>query len=1025
MKKISLLLAFLGFIGLQVVFAQTREITGVVTSSEDGSTVPGASVVVKGTTLGTITDMDGKFSLKVPSSAKTLMVTFVGMNSAEILITGSTNYAIKLKAESISVDEVVVTAMGISREKKSLGYSVQSTKGEDLVKTGESNLINSLASKFAGVQVISSGGVPGASSKILIRGNSSFTGNNQPLVVVDGVPIDNSTNATVAGDYPYNSNLGGVNNSNRALDLNPDDIESVTVLKGPSASALYGAKAANGAVVYTTKRGKAGAPKVVYGFTSEFNEVSQLPKEQTIYAQGSLIGGVPTYQPGATPNSWGPKISGISGAKVYNNTNEFFKTGVGTTHNLSITGGDDKNSYRASLSRFDQNGVVPNTDFKRTSARLNVDSKITDKLTATSSVSYTNSGGTKSQNGSNVSGMMLSVMRTPVSWNLADWKNVDGSSKNFYSGYDNPYWSAENNPFTDVTDRILGNTVLTYKFLPWLEASYKLGLDVYTQKSKQVFAIGSLGVDDQMGSVEEHTLRYQQYYQDFVVSGNRSFFEKLNAGLKLGGNLTHEYSESLYGRARQLTIPYFYNLSNGSDKYTDENQATVRTSALFFDADFSWDNYLFLGVTGRNEWSSTFGAKKNNFFYPSVNLSFLFSEFIPENNILSFGKLRAARATGGNSPSAYTSRTYYTVPFFTDGFTNGNSFPYLGQSGYSYSNTLGNANLKPEKTVETEVGLDLKFLKNRIGLELTWYNKQTSDILVNRPIPGSSGFQAITANSGEMRNRGIEVVLTAVPVKTKAFNWTIDANFTKNKNEVLKLAEGVTEIDIESAFTSISSEAIVGDAYGALYSTRWSRDAKGNLIIGTNGLPNVEAERGNIGNPFPDWTAGLRNTFTYKGFTLGALLDIRSGGKIWNGTIARMQRLGRTAESANREQTYIIPGVMADGSPNTTPVSAFNYFSHFKGDGSLSATENSVFDGSWVRLREVSLSYRFDFKKNNSIVKFVDLGFVGRNLWLKTDYPGVDPETSLTGAASNLTGFDYFNNPGTKSYAFSLKFGLF
>ena len=1022
MRKLTFLWACLFLIGVGLVNAQSKSVSGKVLSAEDGQPVIGASVMVKGTTTGTITDIDGKFSISLPSSASALTISYVGMKTQQL--EAKSVMVIELESDAMAIDEVVVTAIGITREKKSLGYSVQSARGEDLIRAGESNVINSLSSKFAGVQVISSGGVPGASSKILIRGNSSFTGNNQPLIVVDGIPIDNSTNSVVAGDYPYNANLQGVNNSNRALDINPDDIETVTILKGPSASALYGAKAANGAIVYTTKRGKAGMPKVVYGVTTEFNTVNKMPEEQKKYAQGSIVGGVPTHQPGGTANSWGPAISTIAGASVYNNAAEFFQTGIGVNHNVSITGGDAVNSYRVSLSHFDQTGIVPNSELKRTTARFNGDSKITDQLSASTSVSYTNTASRKVQNGSNLAGMMLTLMRAPADFNLADWKNDDGSNRSYLDFYDNPYWSAQNNPFTDKVDRIIANTALNYQIASGFELIYKAGLDVYAEKGKQIFAINSNNIDDLLGQIEENTNRYRQFYQDVLLTGQKTFFERLETGLKLGGNLTHINSESLYGRSRKLTIPNFYNLSNGSDKYTDQAESTVRTGALFFDADFSWDDKVFIGVTGRNEWSSTFGTGKNNFFYPSVNVAVIFTDYLPKSDILSYGKLRGAIASGGNSPGPYTSRTYYAVPSFADGFTDGNSFPYLGQSGYSYSATLGNKDLRPEKSVENEIGLDLKFFNGRFGIEATLYDKLTTDILVAKPIPGSSGFQAIVANSGKMRNKGAELVLNTIPVKTKSFTWALDGTFTRNVNEVLELADGVTEIDIESAFTSITSQAIVGNAYGALYATRWKRNSNGELIIGANGLPKVDALRGNIGNPFPDWTAGVRNTLTYKGFTASALLDIRQGGMIWGGTVARLNRIGKTKESENRERTYVVPGVKeSDGKPNDIAISALNYFAHYKGDGALSATENAVFDGSWVRLREVSLSYRYDFK-NKSLFRFVEFGAQGRNLWLSTKYPGVDPETSLTGAGSNLTGFDYFNNPSTKSVSFSLKFGI-
>jgi len=1019
MRKLTFLLTCLFLVSLGLVNAQTKAISGKVLSAEDGQPIVGATVKVKGVTQGTVTGIDGDFRINVQINS-TLVISYIGMKSVEVK--ANDNLTVKLEADSKQIDEIVVTALGIKKEKKALGYSVQSIGNDELSKTSESNVINSLAGKAAGVQVISSGGVPGASTKILIRGNSSFTGNNQPLIVVDGIPIDNSTNATVAGDYPYNSNLEGVNNTNRALDLNPNDIESVSILKGPSAAALYGARAANGAIVYTTKKGNAGGPKVVYSFSADFDQVSQLPEEQKLYAQGSIVGGVATYQPGSTANSWGPLITSISGAKVYNNTDNFFRTGVGFTHNLSFVGATDKSSYRVSLSRFDQNGIIPNSNLRRTTARVSSDMKITDKLSSSVNFSYSTTNSTKVQNGSNLSGMMLSLMRAPVTWDLSDWKNEDGSSKNFYSAYDNPYWSAYNNPFKDYNDRFLGNALFKYDVLPWLKASYKLGLDVYTNKTKQIFAIGSTSVDDYMGKIEEQTLRYKDYYQDVLLSAQKTFAEKFDVSLNFGGNLNHEESESLYGRGTQLNIPDFYNIGNASVLYADESSSIIRTGALFFDAGVSWKSLLFINVTGRDEWSSTFGKNKS-FFYPSVSGSFVFSDLLPKNNVVSYGKLRVARASAGNSPSVYSSRTYYTKPYFADGFTDGNSFPFLGQNGFTYSNVLGNANLKPEKSTESEAGLDMKFFTNRLGFEFTFYNKETSDILVSRPIAGSSGFQATISNSGKMRNRGIELLLNAVPVKNRNLTWSIDLNFTKNTNKVLALADGVGEIDIESAFQSITSEAIVGKPYGALYATKWERDDKGNLIIGSNGLPKVADERGYIGNPFPDWTGGIRNTLTYKGLTLTALLDIRQGGKIWNGTIARMNRLGRTKASADRERTYVISGVKENGSTNDIAISANNYFVNYVGDGSLSATENAIYDGSWLRLRELSLSYHLALKSR--WLKSIDLTLIGRNLWLKTDYPGVDPETSLTGAGSNLTGFDYFNNPGTKTYSVGVKFSLF
>ncbi|SEW08575.1 TonB-linked outer membrane protein, SusC/RagA family [Chitinophaga sp. YR573] len=1026
MKKGLLLWLFVAMSVLHT-YAQTRTITGKVTDAKDGSALPGVSVVIKGTTKGTVTGIDGGYSIQA-TPENTLVFSFIGYTNQERPVGKNSNFAITLSTDNKQLSEVVVTALGITREKKSLGYSVQSVSGDALVKSGETNIIEGLASKAAGVQVIGSGGTPGASSKIIIRGNATFSMSNQPLIVIDGVPIDNETNATSQRNPVYNTGLSGVNNSNRALDINPDDIATVTILKGPSAAALYGAKAASGAIIYTTKRGRAGAVKVTYDFNAGFDKVSKLPDEQKIYGQGNIVGGVPVAQTGVA-NSWGPRISDIPTAnKVYDNTKDFFQTGTTFTHNVAVTGGNEKNTFRLSLGRTDQKGIIPTTNLQRTNVRITVDSKVTDRLTVGATAQYSNTRGQKAQNGSNLSGPMLAMMRAPANYNLSDYKNEDGSSKNF-APYDNAYWSLYNNPFNDNIDRIIGNFNVGYKITNWLDATYRLGVDQYSDSRKQVFAIGSLSVDDQLGQIEEYTIKNLDYYSDFILGAHKDFNDKISARLNLGGNVRQNETSTLYSRGNQLTIPNYYNLNNAAVLYTDASTGLDRSSALFYDATVSYNNIVFLTTTGRNEWSSTFGRAKNNFFFPSVSAAFVFTEVLPQNDILSYGKLRVAVAGGGKSPSRYATQTTYAVPTFADGSTDGNSFPFLGKNGFTYSNTLGNNGLKPERSTEKEIGLDLKFLKNRINVEFTYYDKLSKDILVNTPLAGSSGFQAILANAGEMSNKGIEILASADVIRSKGFGWNIELNFSHNKNKVLKLATGVSEIDVESAFTSIGSYAIVGQPYGAFYGTKWERDpSSGKIVVGTNGIPVLAASRGNIGNPFPDWTGGIRNTFTYKGFTLGALLDVRHGGQVWGGTYARLTSIGKTAMTADRERTYVIDGVVlgTDGkyTANTTAVNAKTYFQNMYGDqGAGSATENAVYSGSWVRLREASLSYRYNMK-NTKIFNFAELSFTGRNLWLHTDYPGVDPETSLTGAGSNLTGFDYFNNPGTKTYAIGVKLGF-
>jgi TonB-linked SusC/RagA family outer membrane protein len=1066
MKRFHALFMFILLSGFQLITAQGIVVKGKVTASEDGQPIPGVAVVVKGTTLGTITGINGEYELEIPQDAQALLFSFVGMKTQEISVTGRTTIDVVMEADVIGIEEVVVTAIGIRRETKALGYAAEAISGDQISGSGETNIIQSLASKAAGVQITASSGTPGTSAKITLRGNSTFTNDNQPLIVVDGVPIDNSTTQTVAADYPFNEGLQGVNYANRAIDLNPDDIESVTILKGPAAAALYGVRAGSGAIIYTTKRGTSGKSqgiRATYSFSADISEVNKLPELQMTWAQGDG-GGLPDtlggYTQGTydvcdfgpdmiaftdddvsygTPNSWGPKISdlGSQGVKATDNLAEFFRTATSFTHNLSLMGGSENASFRLAVSRLDQNGIIPNTFYNKTSVRLTSDANITVKWKMGGTVNYIASTGRRAQNGSNLSGIMLGLTRAPASYDLNDdelgYQFPTGQQRQYNYVYDNPYWSVYNNVFNDKVDRVLGSAYLTWTPFKWLTGTYRIGVDVISDNRKFHWAPGAWNADDLRGEVHENNQRHAEYYGDLLVTASYDFTEKIHTSLTLGNNLDHRYDQNLFGRGRVINVPELYNLSNTSTLYSDENQTIVRTAALFFDFSASYGDLLYLNATGRNEWSSTFGLNRTNFFYPSVSMSFVFTELIPENNILSFGKLRLAYAQSGISPQAYTSKTYYLAPFITDGYTNGVSFPYKGNNGFGINAVLGNPDLKPERVTGKEVGADLRFFLGRFNIDFTYYNQLTTDILVLRPIAASSGFRFMQSNTGEMVNKGVELIVSGDPIKTSAFNWNISFNWAKNNNEVLRLAEGVNEISLESGFDDIGSYAIVGDAYGAFYGTKWVRDGNDNLVIDpSTGLPYTEPLEANIGNPFPDWLGGLRNTFTFKGLSLTALLDVRQGQSVWCGTIARLHKIGRTAESADRERMYVIPGVLATGTdadgnpipgtePNNVEISAYDYFSNYIGDNSSVAKEQSIYDGSWIRLREVGLSYKFNFRDKIPVIKGLDLGFTGRNLWLKTDYPGVDPETSLLGAGSNLNGWDYFNMPGSRSYIFTIR----
>lgn len=1036
MKQISLFIALM-LLTASSLLAQ-RNITGTI-RDENNEPVIGANVVVKGSepVVGTTTDFNGAYSLKVPAGLTTLTVTYIGYSDQDVEIGVNAVVDVQLSV-GVELEALVVTALGVGRQEKSLGYSVTNVDGGRVARSGEVNAVQGLSAKSSGVLVVGSGGTPGASSKILIRGNSTFSGENQPLIVVDGVPFDNQTNATSAGDNPYNANLDGVNNSNRGLDLNPDDIESINVLKGPAASALYGSRAASGVLVITTKKGKArkGGLNVSVSSSLALDKVNKLPARQFAYGQGSGGGGVDSLGnpvPGGTfsglntPNNWGPATT-----ETFDNADAYFKTGVTYNNNVAISGGNELATFRLSYGNVNQTGIVPNTKLQRNTIRLSGNMG-TEKLNFSGEVAYTNTIDRKAQNGSNVSGVMLSLMRMPVDFNIIGgdgangYDNADGSSYNYFANYDNPLWTAYNNVQSTAVNRATTRLTANYKPLSWLEFTYRIGLDNYSDIRRQIFAKGARAVAPSDGELWENALTHTEINSDFLVTLKKDF-NKFTTSLLLGNNLNHRKDRNIFARGRNLTIPDFYNMSNATDLYSSEVTEIKRIAGLFFNADIGYNNMLYLTVSGRQDYASTFGAnvRSKGFFYPSASMSFVFSEVLPQNNVLSFGKARFAYASSGREPSAYRTQTYFTKPLLADGWLNaGIGYPFNGQNGFGYSSVLGNSDLKPEVVTGIEGGVDLKFWNGRVNLALTYYNQTASNILVDRPISSATGFRFYPSNSGKMVNKGIELELNGDIIKGEGdnFNWNMNINFTRNRNEVLALADGVSEFEPEVTFGDPTAYAIVGQPYGILYGSRWLRNPDGKIICDADGYPLIDPVNGPVGNPYPDWTMGINNTFSYKGISLSFLMDIRQGGEQWGGTVARMNRIGASEESGARNQTYVVPNSVIeqpDGSfiENTVPLSAIDYFQNYRGD--FGATENAIYDISWVRLRELTLSYTLP-KLNVKFLQGATVFFTGRNLWLHTKYPGVDPETSLTGAGSNVGGFDWFNMPNTKSFIFGLR----
>ncbi|MDB5010117.1 MAG: hypothetical protein JWQ06_906 [Mucilaginibacter sp.] len=1014
-------------------YAQNRTVSGTVTAKEDGLPIPGATVRVKGASTGIPTDINGKYTISAPNGA-TLVFSYVAYDTREVVLNGQSIVNVVLAQNNQQLNEVVVTALGINKSERSIGYSVSTVKGDELVKSSEPNIIEGLAAKATGVQVVSSSGTPGASSKILLRGPATFQGDNQPLIVIDGVPIDNSVNYINAGDNPYDNRLSGAQLSNRAIDINPDDIESVSILKGPAAAALYGQAAGNGAIIYTTKRGKARKGLgVSFSSSVEADKVSKLPKLQYRYGQGS--GG--NYS-SATPSSFGEDLI-ADGKPIYNNIDNFFRTGTTYTNNVSIVGGNDKTSFRMAVGSANINGIIPYSNLNRYNFRLTADSKLSDNITVGGTMNYTNSNSQSPSGGSDLSGVMLALLRMPVGFDGRNAFNPDGTQNSYYGAYDNPFFSTKANPFTEENNRIVGNAYADAKLSKIFSLSFKVGIDSYHTTDQKVYAISSSGNDagDGTGQINRTNVDFRNLYSDLLLKFNTKLDDKKNFTLSglVGGNFNYTQFGSSFERGRKLSIPNFYNFANASELYVSNTATYTNSKAVLADATLDYKSEVFLTVTGRNEWSSTFGPGAKGFFYPKADLSYVFSSLLKSVPAISYGKVRFAYSNVGISPQPYLNRAYYAIPFIADGYTNGLGFPYpdasgAGHTGYGISSQVPGLNLKPERNEGLETGLEMRFLDNRIGFDLTLYQQTSHDLLIAQPVSPSSGFQTYFHNIAQIRNRGIELGVNATPVKIKDFNWNIAVNWSKNENVVQKLAPGVTEFAVGNFFSQPQSFAIVGKPFGALYGYAFQRDAKGNVLINpSSGLPLLETNQTQLGNPNPTWLMNVNNEFTYKGFTFSFLWDFRKGGTLWDGTWQSLNYRGKSIESEARNQTYVIPGVIASGpnqgQPNNVTVPGVSYITNYLG-GAGQTNELSMQSGSWIRLRSVNLSYRFDLAKNHPTfpIQYVDLAVALRNIFLSTPYKGVDPETGLTGSSANATGYDYFNNPGTKSGSLTLRVGF-
>ena len=1057
-KYLLYCLVFTLMLNLSESWAQERNITGKVTSIDDGSPVPGMNVIVKGTATGTITDADGVYTLTVGNDT-TLIFSFIGYVSQEIAVGNRSVIDLQMVTDVRQLSEIVVTALGVQREKKALGYSVQEVKGDELAQSKETNIVNSLAGRVAGLTVNSSSGAPGASSRIVIRGNSSLKGNNQPLFVVDGIPIDNTQFSSSAGNdtnEPSNGTRkgdlegGAADYGNAAQDIDSNSIESLTVLKGPTAVALYGSRAQNGAIIITTKSGK-GQKGVVVNFSTSYSQQTplRLPDFQNEYGQGG--GGSVDYPEYLdVDESWGDRLDqGTTKKDIFNkevpwvsrpdNIKDFFETGHNFANSISLQGSSDVGNFRFSISDVEQTGIMPNTGFNKKNFSTNSGMKLTDKLRVDVSLNYSIIEGKNRPNagydGQNALQTLFNWSGRQIDYNqFKNYKDKDGNLILNTSDPDNgasfgkpiapiPAW--QNNPWAiynenvnnDRRDRVIGNFKIGYDVTDWLNASIRAGTDFYEDTRTQKYKAG-LQADPPLvnGGFVNDNYTVNTYNIDFVLSATKELNENISSSLILGANRYHNTISNEFTRVQGLLVADIYNLSNaGGTPEVSNYLAEKEINGLYFAGQLSYKNILFVDFTGRNDWSSTLPESSNSYFYPSVSTSFILSDAF-DIPFFSFAKIRGGIARVGNDAGVYETESFFVGKRISNSQAD-IVFPFNGGASFTLGDQLANPDLKPEKTTSWEVGADLRFFGRRLIFDITYYSAKTLNQLLDLTLPSSSGFGSQFINAGEVKNSGFELSVTGTPIQTSSgFSWDMLVNFSKNNNEVVKLHPHVESLLLERH--RAQTEARAGRPYGEIYGTAWARK-EGRRLIGANGLPS-RASGGNqlLGNITPDFTMGISSTFSYKSISLSALIDWKQGGDIFSLTEFFGGYSGVLAKTLpNREnKDYIAEGVLESGEENTIEVDPEKYWHR-----TFSAQEEGVFDASYIKLREVRISYEFPQSLiTKTPFNSVNFSLIGRNLAiLHSNVDNIDPESSAYGA-SNGQGFEVNGIPSVKSYGANL-----
>ncbi|WP_308991344.1 SusC/RagA family TonB-linked outer membrane protein [Mariniflexile litorale] len=1031
---LKLLFVFCLF-SFQTAKAQTT-VTGIITDASTGIALPGASVVVKGTTNGVSSDFDGHYSINVSREAATLIVSYVGYSTKEVGIIGSSNMDISLSEDAEQLNEVIVTALGIKREKKALTYSAQTVSGKGLSEARSLNVANSLSGKVAGLNFSTTGSGVGSSSRITLRGNRSLTGNNQPLYVIDGVPMDNTVSSPL-------TDIGGTTSFDGISNINPEDIESISVLKGPSAAALYGSRSSNGVIIITTKTGSTGEKaNISVSSNLTFSNAYDLLNQQNIYGQGS--DGI--YDP-LSVTSWGPQMNGQSvsawqlehnpdydGPATYafspqpNNGMDFFKSGYNWSKSITASMGSDKVQGYFSYTNTEAEGIVIGNELERHNVNLRLTSNLTDKLKLDVK---TNLISQKIDNavGAGEGGIGEAVYTMPRNMPYSQYKDseyIDDAGQLRYNYMNpntlgtlgaNPFWLAKRNLREDERNRIITFASLTYDFTNELSLMVRTGLDQATNKAKVSRYAATAILNQDFGSYSESIGEITELNSDFLLSYNKGIGEDVKVNVNLGGNALVQKSNSL-SSGGTLSRRNYFALTNLQSTTVTPDYRHKKVNSLYGSAQVSFKDYLFLDITGRNDWSSTLPKENGSYFYPSVGLSAIVSDmFDIRSNVLSFLKLRGSYAQVGNDTDPYLLESQLTYYGFNGGVV---------QS----STLLNNPNLKPEISSSTEFGLDTRLFKNKIGVDFTWFKTNTSDQIFTINVPESSGYSKQVVNGGEIENTGVELVLNANVFKTDVFSWDVTANFATYKTKILSILDDRDELNLATGYERLAQTIVKeGGDYGDLYIRGFKRNDDGQIIVNeTSGLPEFTPGFDVLaGNFNPDWTAGLQNEFSYKNFTLSFLIDFRIGGETISYSQARMAGAGVSDITLAGRDGFVVDGVIdnEDGtfSENTTSVTSEDYWSQVAGRDPKSA-EDFVFDATNIRLRELILGYSLPNKLlDKTPFSSVNFSVVGRNLFFftnKAEY--FDPEQGVS--VGNLQGIESFNIPTTRDFGFNVKFNF-